>query len=77
MSIDTRPFWTPPLEGVTVVSLEQVVAAPFARGYDETVDGMASRFVRLNRSEESLALDIESVRAATVARWPIVYPKAR
>ncbi|VXB43870.1 Crotonobetainyl-CoA:carnitine CoA-transferase CaiB [Arthrobacter sp. 9V] len=72
-----------PLSGVTVVSLEQAVAAPFAtrqladlgarvikierpgagdfaRGYDETVKGMASHFVWLNRSKESVALDLKS-----------------
>ncbi|AWB90221.1 CaiB/BaiF CoA transferase family protein [Salinibacterium hongtaonis] len=72
-----------PLEGVTVVSLEQAVAAPFAtrqladqgarvikverpevgdfaRGYDETVRGLASHFVWLNRSKESVALDLKS-----------------
>ena len=71
-----------PLEGMTVVSLEQAVAAPFAtrqladlgarvvkierpgtgdfaRHYDETVEGMASHFVWLNRSKESLALDLK------------------
>ena len=65
-----------PLEGITVVSLEQAVAAPFAtrqladlgarvikverpgvgdfaRGYDETVAGMSSHFVWLNRAKES------------------------
>jgi itaconate CoA-transferase len=70
-----------PLEGITVISLEQAVAAPFAtrqladlgarvikierpgvgdfaRGYDETVRGMASHFVWLNRSKESLTLDL-------------------
>src|SRR5687768_11997591 len=70
-----------PLEGITVVSLEQAVAAPFttrqladlgarvikverpgvgdfARSYDETVKGLASHFVWLNRSKESLALDL-------------------
>jgi itaconate CoA-transferase len=69
-----------PLEGITVVSLEQAVAAPFAtrtladlgarvikvertaggdfaRGYDSAVRGMASHFVWLNRSKESIALD--------------------
>jgi itaconate CoA-transferase len=72
-----------PLEGITVVALEQAVAAPFAtrqladlgarvikvertgpgdfaRGYDETVRGMSSHFVWLNRSKESLALDLKS-----------------
>ena len=71
-----------PLEGITIVSLEQAVAAPFAtrqladlgarvikversgvgdfaRGYDETVRGMSSHFVWLNRSKESLALDLK------------------
>jgi itaconate CoA-transferase len=71
-----------PLEGITVVSVEQAVAVPFAtrqladlgarvikverpgvgdfaRGYDETVMGMSSHFVWLNRSKESLALDLK------------------
>jgi itaconate CoA-transferase len=78
-----------PLEGVTVVSLEQAVAAPFttrqladlgarvikverpgvgdfARGYDETVNGLASHFVWLNRSKESLALDLKKDDAKAV-----------
>src|SRR5437879_190717 len=71
-----------PLNGVTVVSLEQAVAAPFAtrqladlgarvikierpdggdfaRGYDATVQGLSSYFVWLNRSKQSLALDLK------------------
>jgi itaconate CoA-transferase len=70
-----------PLKGITVVSLEQAVAAPFAtrqladlgarvikverpigdfaRNYDTTVNGMASHFVWINRSKESLALDLK------------------
>jgi itaconate CoA-transferase len=70
-----------PLDGITVVALEQAVAAPFAtrqladlgarvikierdagdfaRGYDETVDGMSSHFVWLNRGKESITLDIK------------------
>ncbi|HHW38741.1 MAG TPA: CoA transferase [Bacillales bacterium] len=71
-----------PLEGITVVSLEQAVAAPFAsrqladlgarvikierpgdgdfaRGYDKTVNGMASYFVWINRSKESITLDLK------------------
>ncbi|NJQ00193.1 CaiB/BaiF CoA transferase family protein [Streptomyces zingiberis] len=71
-----------PLRGVTVVSCEQAVAAPFAtrhladlgarvikierpgrgdfaRDYDETVRGMSSHFVWLNRSKESVALDLK------------------
>ena len=71
-----------PLEGITVVALEQAVAAPFAtrqladlgarvikierpevgdfaRGYDTTVNGLASHFVWLNRSKESLTLNLK------------------
>ncbi|MCW2945711.1 MAG: L-carnitine dehydratase/bile acid-inducible protein [Actinoallomurus sp.] len=72
-----------PLDGITVVSLEQAVAAPFAtrqladlgarvikverpgagdfaRGYDESVHGQSSYFVWLNRSKESLTLNLKS-----------------
>ncbi|WP_229052479.1 CaiB/BaiF CoA-transferase family protein [Aeromicrobium sp. Leaf350] len=71
-----------PLTGITVVSCEQAVAAPFAtrqladlgarvikierpgqgdfaRDYDTTVRGMSSHFVWLNRSKESIALDLK------------------
>jgi itaconate CoA-transferase len=71
-----------PLDGVTVVSVEQAVAAPFAtrqladlgarvikierpdggdfaRGYDATVHGLSSYFVWLNRTKESLTLDLK------------------
>src|ERR671916_1741723 len=82
---------TLPLEGITVVSVEQAVAAPFAtrqladigarvikierpgagdfaRGYDETVKGLSSHFVWLNRSKESLALDLKQEEAKEVLR---------
>lgn len=78
-----------PLEGITVVSLEQAVAAPFttrqladlgarvikierpgagdfARSYDATANGMSSWFVWLNRSKESLALDLKRPEAKLV-----------
>ena len=80
-----------PLEGVTILSLEQAVAAPFAtrqladlgarvikierpgvgdfaRGYDTTVRGESSHFVWLNRSKESLTLDVKRSAAAEVLR---------
>jgi itaconate CoA-transferase len=80
---------TPPLYGITVVSLEQAVAAPFAtrqladlgarvikierpdggdfaRGYDESVHGNSSYFVWLNRSKESLTLDLKSPEGRAV-----------
>ena len=80
-----------PLDGVTVLSLEQAVAAPFAtrqladlgarvikierpgvgdfaRGYDVTVHGQSSHFVWLNRSKESLTLDVKHPDAGEVLR---------
>src|ERR1700691_1457413 len=79
----------PPLHGITVVTLEQAVAAPFAsrqladlgarvikierprdgdfaRGYDTAVHGMSSYFVWLNRSKESLTLDLKRAEAKLV-----------
>jgi formyl-CoA transferase len=84
-----RPAPPLPLAGVTVVSLEQAVAAPFAtrqladlgarvikierpgggdfaRRYDETVHGQSSYFVWLNRSKESLTLDVQTADGRAV-----------
>src|SRR6185503_5555236 len=78
-----------PLEGITVVSLEQAVAAPFAsrqladlgarvikierpkvgdfaRDYDQSVKGLSAYFVWLNRSKESLTLDVKHPQAAGI-----------
>ena len=78
-----------PLDGITVVSLEQAVAAPFAtrhladlgarvikierpkvgdfaRDYDRTVKGLSSHFVWLNRSKESLTLDVKHAGATRI-----------
>ncbi len=75
-----------PLDGITVVSLEHAVAAPFctrqladlgarvikverpgagdfARGYDQRVNGQSSHFTWINRSKESLALDLKQPAA--------------
>jgi crotonobetainyl-CoA:carnitine CoA-transferase CaiB-like acyl-CoA transferase len=75
-----------PLDGITVVSLEHAIAAPFctrqladlgarvikverpgggdfARGYDTQVDGLCSHFVWVNRSKESLTLDLKQPAA--------------
>ena len=75
-----------PLDGITVVSLEHAVAAPyctrqladlgarvikverpgsgdFARGYDQRVRGQSSHFTWLNRSKQSLALDVKQPEA--------------
>ena len=71
------------LDGITVVSLEHAIAAPFctrqladlgarvikierpkvgdfARAYDDHVEGLSSHFVWVNRSKESLCLDLKS-----------------
>jgi crotonobetainyl-CoA:carnitine CoA-transferase CaiB-like acyl-CoA transferase len=73
---------TRPLDGITVISLEHAIAAPyctrqladlgarvikierpgagdFARAYDQRVNGEASHFVWVNRSKESLTLDLK------------------
>jgi crotonobetainyl-CoA:carnitine CoA-transferase CaiB-like acyl-CoA transferase len=78
-----------PLDGVTVVALEQAVAAPFAtrqladlgariikierpgvgdfaREYDTSVKGLSSHFVWLNRSKESLTLDLKQPEAQEI-----------
>lgn len=78
-----------PLDGITVVSLEHAIAAPFctrqladqgarvikveragdgdfARHYDSRVAGQCSHFVWVNRSKESLALDLKSPAADAV-----------
>ncbi len=81
MKMNTRP-----LDGITVVSLEHAIAAPFctrqladlgarvikverpgagdfARAYDERVNGMSSHFTWVNRSKESLTLDLKQADA--------------
>lgn len=78
-----------PLDGVTVVALEQAVAAPlatrhladlgarvikverpgvgdFARSYDAAVKGLSSHFVWLNRSKESLTLNLKEPEAEQI-----------
>jgi len=80
-----------PLEGITVVGLEQVIAGPFctrqlaelgarvikierpgvgdaSRAMDTTVKGLSSHFAWVNRSKESLALDVKHPRANEVLR---------
>src|SRR3954464_8305050 len=78
-----------PLDGITVVSLEHAIAAPFctrqladlgarvikverpgvgdfARAYDARAKGLASHFVWVNRSKESLTLDLKQPEALQV-----------
>ena len=56
------PFATRQLAdlGARVIKIERPDVGDFARGYDETVRGLASHFVWLNRSKESVALDLKS-----------------
>src|SRR3954466_7898942 len=56
------PFATRQLAdlGARVIKIERPGAGDFARGYDETVRGRGSHFVWLNRSKESVALDLKS-----------------
>ncbi|HYE38401.1 MAG TPA: CaiB/BaiF CoA-transferase family protein [Ramlibacter sp.] len=80
-----------PLDGITVVSLEHAIAAPFctrqladlgarvikverpgagdfARAYDGRAQGLASHFVWVNRSKESLTLDLKQPEALQVLK---------
>lgn len=82
---------TRPLDGITVISLEHAIAAPFctrqladlgarvikverpgvgdfARAYDQRVRGEASHFVWVNRSKESLTLDLKHPDALAVLK---------
>lgn len=45
--------------GARVIKVERPGGGDFARGYDRTVRGMSSHFVWLNRSKESIALDLK------------------
>jgi itaconate CoA-transferase len=80
-----------PLDGITVIALEHVIAAPFctrqladlgariikierpgdgdfARGYDTQVEGLSSHFVWVNRSKESLTLDLKQESALAILK---------
>jgi itaconate CoA-transferase len=80
-----------PLDGITVIALEHVIAAPFctrqladlgariikierpgdgdfARGYDTQVEGLSSHFVWVNRSKESITLDLKQDSALAILK---------
>lgn len=80
-----------PLDGITIIALEHVIAAPFAtrqladlgarvikierpgggdfaRNYDERAKGMSSHFTWVNRSKESLTLDLKQEDALTILK---------
>jgi itaconate CoA-transferase len=60
------PFATRQLAelGARVIKVERPGGGDFARAYDTTVHGLSSHFVWLNRSKESLVLDLKADRAA-------------
>jgi itaconate CoA-transferase len=62
------PFATRQLAdlGARVIKIERPVDGDFARAYDTTVRGLASHFVWLNRSKESLTLDLKRPEARDV-----------
>jgi itaconate CoA-transferase len=62
------PFATRQLAdlGARVIKIERPKVGDFARDYDATVKGMSSHFVWLNRSKESLTLDLKQSRATQI-----------
>jgi itaconate CoA-transferase len=62
------PFATRQLAdlGARVIKIERPGVGDFARGYDATVNGMASHFVWLNRSKQSLTLNLRENGAKDV-----------
>jgi len=52
--------------GARVIKVERPGSGDFARGYDSRVHGQSSHFTWLNRSKESLALDIKQPQAKAV-----------
>jgi itaconate CoA-transferase len=64
------PFATRQLAdlGARVIKIEKPGVGDFARAYDESVLGLSSYFVWLNRSKESLTLDVKTEAGRTVLR---------
>ncbi|MFJ7249366.1 CaiB/BaiF CoA transferase family protein [Kitasatospora sp. NPDC098652] len=52
--------------GARVVKIERPDGGDFARGYDRSVNGLASHFVWLNRGKESVVLDLKASEGRTV-----------
>ena len=52
--------------GARVIKIERPQVGDFARAYDTTVRGMSSHFVWVNRSKESLTLDVKHPAAKEV-----------
>jgi crotonobetainyl-CoA:carnitine CoA-transferase CaiB-like acyl-CoA transferase len=64
------PFCTRQLAdlGARVIKIERPGVGDFARAYDERVRGMSSHFVWVNRSKQSLTLDLKQEGAKAVLR---------
>jgi itaconate CoA-transferase len=62
------PFCTRQLadHGARVIKIERPGSGDFARAYDDRVHGLASHFVWINRSKESLTLDVKHPEAKDV-----------
>ena len=52
--------------GARVIKIERPGTGDFARGYDQRARGLASYFVWVNRSKESLTLDLKHPEAQAV-----------
>ena len=52
--------------GARVIKIERPGVGDFARDYDRTVKGLSSHFVWLNRSKESLTLDVKHPKAKEI-----------
>lgn len=53
-------------QGARVIKIERPGVGDFARAYDRRVDGLASHFVWVNRSKESLCLDLKQTAAREI-----------
>jgi len=62
------PFCTRQLadQGARVIKIERPGVGDFARAYDQRVHGQSSHFVWVNRSKESLTLDLKHAQAPEV-----------
>ncbi len=62
------PFATRQLAdlGARVIKIERPGVGDFARDYDQTVHGMSAYFVWLNRSKESLTLDVKHPQSVEI-----------
>jgi itaconate CoA-transferase len=64
------PFCTRQLAdlGARVIKVERPGSGDFARAYDDRTNGLASHFVWVNRSKESLSLDLKNAQALEVLK---------